>query len=63
MVLAAVFFVGVLLAREVQQRMTWPQAAFILLALTVSGSVGLIFGIYPAHRAAGLPPIVALNKE
>jgi len=36
---------------------------YILLSLIVSGGIGLIFGIYPAYRAAKLDPIVALQKE
>jgi putative ABC transport system permease protein len=36
---------------------------YILLALLVSGGIGLIFGSYPAYRASKLDPIVALNKE
>ncbi len=36
---------------------------YILLSLLVSGGIGLIFGIYPAYRAAKLDPIVALQKE
>ncbi len=39
--LAAVFFVGVLLAREVQQRITWAQAAFVLLALAAVRPVAI----------------------
>lgn len=36
---------------------------YILLALLVSGGVGMIAGIYPAWKAARLDPIVALTKS
>jgi putative ABC transport system permease protein len=36
---------------------------YIMLALLASGGIGLISGIYPAHRAAKLDPIVALMRE
>jgi putative ABC transport system permease protein len=36
---------------------------YIVLALLASGGIGLISGIYPAHRAAKLDPIVALARE
>jgi putative ABC transport system permease protein len=36
---------------------------YILLALLASGGIGMISGIYPAHRAAKLDPIVALARE
>jgi putative ABC transport system permease protein len=37
--------------------------AYVILAIVVSGGVGMIAGIYPAFRAARLDPIVALTKN
>ncbi len=41
-------------------RITWWS---VLLAVTLGATVGVIFGVYPARRAARLDPITALRAE
>ncbi len=36
---------------------------YILMAILTSGGIGVISGIYPAHKASKLNPIVALMRE
>ena len=58
--------VGILLSFVISKLISLPfTIAFgsIVLAIGVSGAIGIIFGWYPARKAANLQPIEALRYE
>jgi putative ABC transport system permease protein len=58
----AAWIVAVLVRSLTPVPMAVPITA-VIVGVTLSASVGLFFGIYPAHRAASLDPIEALRME
>jgi putative ABC transport system permease protein len=57
---------GFLIARVVSAATSMPSSvepASVVLAMVMSWSIGLFFGIYPANRAAKLDPVEALRSE
>lgn len=60
------FLLGVALAAIVSHIMDVPltvQPATVALAVGFSSAIGIIFGVYPARRAAKMPPIEALRRD
>ena len=43
--------------------MRWALPLIVLLAFGISALVGIVFGLEPARRAAGMDPIAALRFE
>jgi len=60
--LAAAFGISALVSATTPIPMTIT-VPYIIMALVVSGTIGMVAGIYPALRASRLDPIVALSKS
>ena len=57
---------GVIAGRSLAAHFGFPlliQPDVVVLAVAVSAGVGVVFGLYPAHRASRMDPITALRHE
>ncbi len=58
--------IGAVAAQALEKVFRWSAVVSpvtALIAVVVATALGVIFGVYPARRAAGLPPIEALRHE
>ncbi len=59
-------FIGIIISYIITSFVSLPFVlswSSIILAIGVSGGIGILFGWYPAHKAANLSPIEALRYE
>ncbi|MCK4236531.1 MAG: FtsX-like permease family protein, partial [Candidatus Krumholzibacteria bacterium] len=57
---------GLVAARGVANLIRFPYSVppvWIVIAFVFSASIGIIFGMYPANRAAKMDPITALHYD
>jgi putative ABC transport system permease protein len=55
--------VGSVIAAHFLKILFIPNLAIVIIAFMFSGAIGVIFGYFPAHKAARLNPIDALRHE